>query len=75
MANEDRMQLRETAREGALQYDADLITNKYWVPALKTIEDKLKDFRKEKSKNSTPVTKASVTPNRAQRRRASKAKV
>lgn len=30
--------LREKAREGALQYDADLITEKYWKPVLKEMQ-------------------------------------
>lgn len=69
MANEDRMKLREQARKGALQYDADLITKEYWVPALKVVEDKLKDFRISQTRNVTPVTRAGATPNRAERRR------
>jgi hypothetical protein len=62
------MKLRETAREGALQYDADLVTNKYWAPTLKVIEDKLEVLKKEQNRNTTPISKG-VTSNRAQRRR------
>jgi len=69
MPNEDRLKLREKAREGALQYDADLITKEYWVPALKVVEDKLKDFRISQTRNVTPVTRASSSLNRAERRR------
>jgi glycosyltransferase involved in cell wall biosynthesis len=69
MPNEDRLKLREKAREGALQYDADLITSKYWVPALDVIEDKLKTFKKEKNRNTTPISKGNASPNRSQRRR------
>ena len=72
MANEDRMKMREEARAGALQYDADLVTEKYWVPALKVVEDKLKDFKKEQERSVTPVKRAAATPNRAQRRKAKK---
>jgi glycosyltransferase involved in cell wall biosynthesis len=69
MSNDDRMKLRETAREGALQYDADLITEKYWVPTLKVIEDRLVEFKASQNKASVPVTKGTGAGNRAQRRR------
>jgi glycosyltransferase involved in cell wall biosynthesis len=70
MANEDRMKIRETAREAALLYDADLVTEKYWVPALKVVEEKLADYKRDQ--NKTPITKGSAGPNRAQRRAAAK---
>lgn len=35
-------QLEEMARAGAMQYDADLITEKYWLPVLADIERKIK---------------------------------
>lgn len=34
---------REAAREKALEYDADLITEKYWMPVLADIEQRLAD--------------------------------
>lgn len=74
MANEDRLALRETARAGALQYDADLVTKEYWVPALKVVEDKLNSFKNEQKKNSTPIKRGKATPNRAQRRAAARSK-
>jgi glycosyltransferase involved in cell wall biosynthesis len=66
MANEDRMALRQTAREAALEYDADLVTEKYWVPALKVVEEKLIDYRRDQ--NKTPVVRSSSGSNRTQRR-------
>jgi len=69
MATEDRMKLRETAREAALQYDADLVTQKYWIPTLKVIEERLVDFNAQKDKATIPVSKAQGEGNRAQRRR------
>jgi glycosyltransferase involved in cell wall biosynthesis len=35
-------ELKEAARAGALQYDADAITEKYWLPVLADIERKIK---------------------------------
>ena len=66
MATEDRMKLRQTAREAALQYDADLITQKYWIPTLKVIEERLVDFNAQKDKATIPVSKAQGEGNRAQ---------
>lgn len=36
--------LREQARKGALAYDADLVTDTYWKPALEAIEQKIAAF-------------------------------
>lgn len=74
MANEDRMKLREQAREGAMAYDADVVTQEYWVPTLKVVEDALVDYTAEAKKSSTPIQKASATPNRQQRRAAARKK-
>jgi len=49
--------------------NADLITEKYWVPTLRVIEDRLVDFKAEQNKASVPVTKGTGAGNRAQRRR------
>ncbi len=35
--------LREKAREGALHYDADLVTEKYWKPVLEAIEAEIEE--------------------------------
>jgi hypothetical protein len=34
---------RKWARDGALQYDADKVTEKYWKPVLKLIEESIED--------------------------------
>jgi glycosyltransferase involved in cell wall biosynthesis len=34
---------RKRARDGALQYDADKVTEKYWKPVLKLIEESIED--------------------------------
>lgn len=40
-ANKGNLKLRTKARQGALAYDADLITEKYWKPTLLDIAEKL----------------------------------
>lgn len=69
MANSDREALREVAREGAMEYDVDNVTSKYWVPTLKLIEDKISQDKKV----GTPITR-NVAPNRQARRAATRKK-
>ena len=39
----DNKAMRDLARKGALAYDADLVTEKYWKPVMEKIEAKLRD--------------------------------
>ena len=47
-AEEGNNKLREKARDGALAYDADLVTQKYWKPCLDEIESTLPTKKAEK---------------------------
>ena len=42
--NKGNKKMRKQARKGAMAYDADLVTRKYWVPLLKEIEENLKNL-------------------------------
>jgi len=39
--NKDNAELRQKARDGAMEYDADVVTEKYWKPVLDDIASKL----------------------------------
>ena len=42
--NKGNKKIRKQARKGAMAYDADLVTRKYWVPLLKEIEENIKNL-------------------------------
>jgi FkbM family methyltransferase len=58
-AYQQRGQRREACREWALNYDADLITQQYWVPALAAIEDRI---AQEVAREEMVVIQADGTP-------------
>jgi hypothetical protein len=50
--------LRTRAREGALEYDVDAITEKYWKPVLEKINEKVQADKEKKSLVLVPQPKA-----------------
>ena len=46
--------IRDKAREGALAFDADLITEKYWKPVLEKIDEKVQEDKRQKAIVAVP---------------------
>ena len=53
--------LKDKAREFALQYDADLITERYWKPTLKSIEEKVDFTPRKRKKPKAPRVRPKLT--------------
>lgn len=55
---QERLAARRKAREFALDYDADLVTEKFWVPALAEIEQRITRPKKRKRAGKSSVARA-----------------